>query len=122
MSLKAVLTSIEGLAEDIVAHYKEKDGKFYLDVTSVDGLALEDVTALKTTIKTLRTSEKTLRKDVETGENALRKHEAKFEGVDPKAAKEAIRLASHKLPIKTRFISREIDAAIETDSVKEGVS
>lgn len=94
MALKAILETIEGLAEDIVAHYKEKtiDGvkKFYLDVTGVDGLALEDVTALKTTITTLRKSEKTLRKDVDTGEDALRKHEAKFEGVDPKAAKEAI--------------------------------
>jgi hypothetical protein len=94
MALKAILTTIEGLAEDIVAHYKEKtvDGtkKFYLDVTGVDGLALEDVTALKTTVATLRKSEKTLRKDVESGENALRKHEAKFEGIDPKAAKDAL--------------------------------
>lgn len=90
MSLKAVLTSIDGVAEDIVAHYKEKDGKFYLDVTSVDGLALEDVTALKTTVTTLRKSEKTLRKEVETGENTLRKHEAKFEGIDPAAAKDAL--------------------------------
>jgi large subunit ribosomal protein L16 len=29
------------------------------------------------------------------------------EGVDVKIAKEAMRLASHKLPIKTRFIARE---------------
>lgn len=94
MALKAIITTVEGLAEDIVAHYKEKtvDGvkKFYLDVTGVDGLALEDVTALKTTVATLRKSEKTLRKDVESGENALRKHEAKFEGIDPKAAKDAL--------------------------------
>lgn len=95
MSLKAIVDSIEGLHEEIVAHYKEvkgRDGskKFHLDVTEVDGFALEDVTALKTTVKTLRTSEKTLRKEVETGENALRKHEAKFEGIDPKAAKDAL--------------------------------
>ncbi len=94
MALKAILETIEDLAEDIVAHYKEKtvDGvkKYYLDVTSVDGLALEDVTALKTTITTLRKSEKTLRKDVDAGENALRKHEAKFEGIDPAAAKDAL--------------------------------
>lgn len=95
MALKALLETIEGLAEDIVAHYKEvkdKDGnkKYQLDVTGVDGLALEDVTALKTTVATLRKSEKTLRKDVESGENALRKHEAKFEGIDPKSAKEAL--------------------------------
>lgn len=95
MSLKAVVDSIEGMPEDIVAHYKEvkdKEGKvkFHLDVTSVDGLALEDVTALKTTLTTLRKSEKTLRKEVEAGENTLRKYEAKFEGIDPKSAKEAL--------------------------------
>ncbi len=94
MALKAILTSVDGLAEDIVAHYKEKtvDGakKFYLDVTGVDGLALEDVTALKTTVATLRKSEKTLRREVETGENVLRKHEAKFEGIDPQSARDAL--------------------------------
>ena len=31
-------------------------------------------------------------------------------GVDLKTAKEAIRLAQHKLPIKTKFVSREDDA------------
>jgi len=30
-----------------------------------------------------------------------------IEGVDPEVAEEAMRLAAHKLPIKTRFISRE---------------
>jgi large subunit ribosomal protein L16 len=30
-----------------------------------------------------------------------------LEGVDESVAKEAMRLASHKLPVKTRFISRE---------------
>jgi large subunit ribosomal protein L16 len=29
-----------------------------------------------------------------------------IEGVSPEVAKEAIRLASHKLPIKTKFVSR----------------
>ena len=29
-------------------------------------------------------------------------------GVDEKMAKEAVRLASHKMPIKTRFITREL--------------
>jgi large subunit ribosomal protein L16 len=30
-----------------------------------------------------------------------------IEGVDANVAKEALRLAAHKLPIKTRFITRE---------------
>ena len=45
---------------------------------------------MRKTITTLRKSEKTLRRDVDAGEDALRKHEAKFEGVDPKAAKDAL--------------------------------
>ena len=35
-------------------------------------------------------------------------------GVDETVAREAIRLASHKLPCKTKFIAREIVAAEET--------
>jgi large subunit ribosomal protein L16 len=31
-------------------------------------------------------------------------------GVDLKTAREAMRLADHKLPIKTKFVSREDDA------------
>ena len=36
-------------------------------------------------------------------------------GVGEKVAKEAIRLASHKLPIKTRFLVRETSASSETE-------
>jgi large subunit ribosomal protein L16 len=30
-----------------------------------------------------------------------------MEGVDEKMAKEAMRLASHKLPLKTKFVTRQ---------------
>lgn len=39
-------------------------------------------------------------------------------GVGEEVAKEAIRLASHKLPIKTRFVTREAGVAVSGDSVK----
>ncbi len=39
-------------------------------------------------------------------------------GVGEKVAREAIRLASHKLPVKTRFVIRETVAALGSDSVK----
>jgi large subunit ribosomal protein L16 len=39
-------------------------------------------------------------------------------GVGEKVAREAIRLASHKLPIKTKFVLRESVAAVGSDSVK----
>lgn len=38
-------------------------------------------------------------------------------GVGEKVAKEAMRLASHKLPIKTRFVIRETGIAVKSDSV-----
>jgi len=39
-------------------------------------------------------------------------------GVGEKVARESIRLASHKLPVKTRFVVRETVAAAGSDSVK----
>ena len=38
-------------------------------------------------------------------------------GVGEEVAREAIRLASHKLPIKTRFVVREVGVAISRDSM-----
>jgi len=40
-------------------------------------------------------------------------------GVAEETAKEAMRLASHKLPIETKFVVRETGIAIGTDSVSE---
>jgi len=39
-------------------------------------------------------------------------------GVGERVAREAIRLASHKLPVKTRFVVRETAAAASSDSAK----
>jgi len=39
-------------------------------------------------------------------------------GVGQNIAQEAIRLASHKLPLKTRFVVRETVAAVGSDSAK----
>ena len=41
-------------------------------------------------------------------------------GVGEKTAREAIRLASHKLPIKTRFIAKEIITAASEEATKGG--
>jgi large subunit ribosomal protein L16 len=38
-------------------------------------------------------------------------------GVGEETAKEAMRLASHKLPIETKFVVRETGVAVGTDSV-----
>jgi len=40
-------------------------------------------------------------------------------GVNEQLAKESMRLASHKLPINTSFVVREIDTAASSDSTKK---
>ena len=39
-------------------------------------------------------------------------------GVGENVAREAIRLASHKLPVKSRFVLRETHAAVSSDSAR----
>jgi len=72
------------LSENEQQHYTEREGKFYLDVTTVNGMALEDVTALKTTVGKLRANEKKLQTD-------LTVIQEKYEDIDPDEAKEAIK-------------------------------
>lgn len=47
MTLRAIVDGVDGLPDDVRSHYEEKDGKFYLQVESVGGFALEDVKGLK---------------------------------------------------------------------------
>lgn len=51
MALKAILDSLDGLPDAVKSEYKEQDGKFVLDVTPVDGLALENTKGLKTALE-----------------------------------------------------------------------
>lgn len=83
----------EALSEEFRKEYKadtNKDGSFILDVTPTDGLALENVTGLKKTVETLRVSQKDLTNSVKAGETALAAEKAKFTGIDPEQAREAI--------------------------------
>lgn len=81
MALKAILTAEEHgkLGDGLKSEYKEKDGKFYLDVTPVDGYELEDVAGLKTALGKERTSKTALEKQLE-----------KFKDLDPDAARTAL--------------------------------
>lgn len=53
MALKAILDSLDGLDDSIKSEYVEKDGKYVLDVTPVNGLSLEDVAPLKEKVSEL---------------------------------------------------------------------
>ena len=79
MALKAILASLDGIDDAVKAFYVEKDGKFILDVETVEGFALEDVSGLKTALGKERTAR----------ENAERLTAA-FKDIDPAKAKEAL--------------------------------
>lgn len=87
----------ESLSDEMKEHYIERDGKFVLDVTKTDGLCLENVDGLKSTVEKLRASEKTLQTEVKTVENVLKTAQTdhkefvtKYTGIDPVAAKSAL--------------------------------
>jgi len=97
MALKAIRTSLDGLDEKVKEHYTEEGGKFVLDVTKVDGLGLEDVSGLKSTVEKLRVSEKALQAEVKKSEDAFKNAQTshqeflkKYEGIDAEAAKSAL--------------------------------
>lgn len=81
--LEAIRTTMDGLTDDEKKHYVEKDDKFTLDVGSVDGLALENVSGLKTTLEKLRASERKLTSDLAA---AL----SDYDGIDAEAARTAL--------------------------------
>lgn len=72
------------LSEEEKQHYTERDGKFYLDVKPINGVALEDVTGLKSTVEKLRANEKKLQTDLAVIQD-------RYEDIDPDEAKEAIK-------------------------------
>ena len=95
--LKAVLNSLDGLSDEMKEHYVEKDSKFILAVTKVDGLSLENVDGLKNTVSTLRTSEKTLLQEAKVAEDATKALQAKldettetYKGIDAEQARSAL--------------------------------
>lgn len=79
MKLKAVLTSLEDLSDELKALYEEKDGKFYLQVEPVEGWSLEDVQGLKSSLAKERENVGKLEADLK-----------KFEDIDPKKARDAL--------------------------------
>ena len=81
--LPAIRENLDGLSEQETQHYIAKDGKFILDVGPVEGLSLENVAGLKTTVETLRGIETKLTKE-------LAALNTKFTGIDPEQARLAV--------------------------------
>ena len=76
MALAAQLDNLDGVAEALHGEYVEVDGVFRLDVTPVNGLALEDVGGLKSALSKERTSRTAIERDY----NKVKKE---FDGIDP---------------------------------------
>lgn len=79
MALKAILASLDGIDDATKALYVEKDGKFVLDVETVDGFSLEDVNGLKTALGKERTR-------ADKAEGLI----GKFKDLDPDKARAAL--------------------------------
>lgn len=81
MALKAIVDTVDGLPADVAKEYaKGDDGKFRLQVTPVDGLALENVDGLKTALGKERESVRKLTEATKT-----------FEGLDADKARDALK-------------------------------
>lgn len=80
MALKAIVEDLEQVEESLRDHYTEtEEGKFVLAVESAGGYALEDVSGLKSSLEKERGQRQKLEKTIKD-----------FDGLDPKAAREAM--------------------------------
>lgn len=79
IELEPFVDSLDAAPEALRDAYVERDGKFFLNVASKDGFALEDVSGLKTALGKERTTREALEKQV-----------IKFKDLDPDKAREAL--------------------------------
>jgi len=84
MALQAILQSVDDLPEDLKTHYVEKDGKFFLDVTAVDGHSLENVAALKQALSKERAAAKRFHEELKA-----------FEGLDAQDVRSSLEELEH---------------------------
>jgi hypothetical protein len=82
--LKAIVTNLEEIDEGLRGFYVQKDGKFFLNVTPVDGFQLDNTQGLKTALGAERNNVSVLQAQLKP-----------YEGLDAAAARTAIeRLAA----------------------------
>lgn len=79
IELEPFVDSLDAVPEALRDAYVERDGKFFLNVISKGGFALEDVSGLKTALGKERTTREALERQV-----------VKFKDLDPDKAREAL--------------------------------
>lgn len=80
----------EGLSDEVKGHYKEDGDNYVLDVGSVDGFALENVTGLKSTVEKLRTTEKNLNSELKNVKSNYASFQEQFKDIDAEQARNAL--------------------------------
>jgi hypothetical protein len=80
MALPIIIKSLDEIAEPLREHYVEKDGKFMLDATPSNGLAIEDVTGLKNSLAAARGERDKLNEQIRG-----------FKDIDPTKARDALK-------------------------------
>jgi len=93
MALKAIVENLDGMAEAIAAEYTQVDGKFHLQVTEVDGYALEDVSGIRKVLDEVKAERKELRKtndEFEGEAGSLKRKIAELTASQGTKSKEAI--------------------------------
>lgn len=86
MALSAILDSLEGISEELKEHYTEKDGKFFLSVTPVSGVSLEDVTGLRSSLQKERQNVSSLKSTLKTFQDLGKSPEEITEALEKLAA------------------------------------
>ena len=79
MALPIVIQSLDQIAEPLREHYVQRDGRYVLDATPHEGLAIEDVTGLKNSLAAARGERDQLKSSL-----------AQFKDLDPEAARTAL--------------------------------
>lgn len=87
MALDAVRETLEGLTDEVAELYREDNGRFVLDVAPAQGVALEDVSGLKSALE----------KERDNSRRAATQLKA-FEGIDPEKAREALAKSTPPTP------------------------
>ena len=93
-----------------MTRYMKRGGKVWINIFP----------QLARTQKPLETRQGTGKGDVKEWVAVVKEGKIMFEiaGVDEATAREALRLASHKLPVKTKFLTREIEQGGDVDEDK----
>ena len=146
MALKALMDSLDGISEDLKKEYtKLENGKYLLQVETIDGYALEDVTGLKSAYskeqEARRGFESRLKAfgdlDVDVANNAIAKYkemenwtpeekvkeqiEMRVNGITEKYQKEATEYTKYIQTLETSVQNHLVDNAIMTAFAEHNV-